>query len=153
VADKKEKVEKKRRIKGDAFWKLKGFENKIKDLQEEITEWELKKAEELKLYPDQINWATGAIFDVHTEVENGRVVHGKAIDRLSFEVLNEHKSILDKAKQIDKDMDAFKNKLARQMKIWPDMIDMKTGIIADDLYDGFDPDDESEIEEEIEEQE
>jgi hypothetical protein len=151
--EKKEKVEKKRRIQGDAFWKLKSFEKRIKDLQEELTEWELSEAEELDLYPDQINWMNGAIYKDGAEIRDGRVINAETIARLPHDVLSEHKKIIDKSKQIDKDMTEFQNNLSRQMNIWPDMIDLKTGIIADNNYDGFDPDTEDEVTcEEIEEE-
>lgn len=153
MAEKKEKVEKKRRIKGDAFWKLKGFQKRIKNLQEELTEWELKKAEELELYPDQINWMSGAIYKDGAEIQNGRVVNAEIISRLPYDVLNEHRAIVNKSKSIDKDMTEFQEKIARQLKVWPDMIDLKTGIIADNDYEGFDPDEEPEEIIEEEEQE
>jgi len=140
VADKKdEKKKKKRRIKGDAFWKLKGFEKKIQKVREELSEWELNKSEELKLYPDQINWATGAIFDPKAEIQDGRVVNAQVIERLAFDVLREHMSITEKLKKIDDEMVEYRDKLSAQLSVWPDMINLSTGIIADDNYEAVDP--------------
>ena len=99
MAVKKEK--KKRRIKGDAFWKLKGFEKKIRKIQEELSEWESKKAEEMKLYPDQINWATGAVFDPLVEIREGQVKNAQVISRLPFDAINEHKEKMKKVKELD----------------------------------------------------
>lgn len=146
MADKKEKVEKKRRIKGDAFWKLKGFEKKIRNWQEELSEWEEKKCEELGLYPDQINWVTGVILDPKSEVKDGKVVNGCIIDRLPHEVLREHKAKASDLKKIDKEMVDFRDKLCKQLNVWPDMIDLQSGIISDDDYEGVDLDEEIETE-------
>jgi len=151
VADKKEKVEKKkRRIRGDAFWKLKSFEKKIRKWQEELSEWEEKKCEELGLYPDQINWVTGVIVDPKAEIKDGVVVNGHIIDRLPHEVLREHKAKANDLKKIDKEMVDFRDKLCKQLNVWPDMIDLQSGVISDDDYEGVDPDEEPESEPEDE---
>lgn len=139
MADKNEE-KKKKRIKGKAFWKLKDFEKKIRDFQEELSEWEINKAEELELYPDQINWNTGAIFDPNAEIKNNQVLNGLVIGRLEHKTLREHKNIIDKVKLIDKEMIEFRDKLANKLEVWPDMIDLKTGVIENDVYESIDPD-------------
>jgi len=148
VADEKKKMEKKkRRIKGDAFWKLQGFQKRIREFSEEMSEWEMKTAEENELYTDQINWVTGAIFDPNAEIKDSRVINAKVIGRLPHEIIREHKTMTEKLKKIDTDMVAFRNKLCEQLKVWPDMIDLQTGIVEDDKWDGIDPETETEDEE------
>lgn len=148
MADEKKKMEKKkRRIKGDAFWKLQGFQKRIREFSEEMSEWEMKTAEENELYTDQINWVTGAIFDPNAEIKDSRVINAKVIGRLPHEIIREHKTMTEKLKKIDTDMVAFRNKLCEQLKVWPDMIDLQTGIVEDDKWDGIDPETETEDEE------
>lgn len=150
VADKKEEKKKKRRIKGDAFWKLKGFEKRVKKFQENLDEWRNEKAEELELYPDLINWATGAIFNDGADIVEGKVMNAKVVGRLDYSVLKEYRKQLEEIKKIDNDMSEFRDSLAKHLDIWPDMIDLKTGVIKDeDDYDGFDPDSDEEEKEEI----
>ena len=144
-----EEKKKRRRIKGDAFWKIQGFQKRILKAQEELNEWEISKAEELGLYPDQINWATGAIFDDKAEIRDGKVVNAQVISRLPHEVLRAHKEQGKVFKELSEEMDAFRNNLARKMKVWPDMIDISTGIVADNSWDEIDPDTITEEPEEV----
>jgi len=158
VADKKEKEEgkKKRRIRGDAFWKLRGFQKKVDKFQEELAEWEMEKLEELKLYPDQINWITGAIVDANAIIEEGRVISGQIVGRLPHEVIKAHKKEIEKLKEIDKELITFLDDLSNKLNIWPDMIDLKTGVIKDEgEYESVNPDTpvEEEKEKEVEETE
>lgn len=150
----KEKKKRKRRIKGDAFWKLKSFAKKSKEAQKEVSEWEAGKAEELELYIDQINWITGAIFDPMLEIKEGKVVTGKVIGRLSYDVIKEHKERMVKVESIEKEIIEFRDQLSEKLNVWPDMINLRTGIISNDDYEGIDPDNiEKEIETEEEEEE
>lgn len=155
MAEKEKQVEekKRRRIKGDAFWKIQSFQKRILKAQEELNDWQIAKAEELGLYPDQINWATGAVFDDKAEIKDGKVINAKVIERLPFDVLRTHKEQREVFKKLSDEMDTFRNDLARKMKVWPDMIDISTGIVSDNAWEEIDPDAiEDELEEEVTEE-
>jgi len=137
MADKKDK-KKQKRIKGKAYWKLNGFMNEIKQKQKDLAKWQLEKAEEQDLYPDQIAWGSGAIYDPLAEIVEGKVINGKTIKRLPREIFKEY---LDKIKEID-DVDVevtkYREELAEKLGIWPDMIAYATGKITGE-YDGIEP--------------
>lgn len=144
MAEKKEmeKEKRKRRVMGDAFWKLKSFEKRLRKFQENLNEWETKKAEELGLYMDQINWSTGAVFDPLAEIQEGRVINARVISRLGFDVLREHREQMEEVKQLNKEMVDYRDDLSKHLHIWPDMIDLKNGVISDESYEGINPDDQ-----------
>ncbi len=126
----KEKV--KKRIAGPEYWKLMGLMKELQKLQVKLNEWAEEKAEEMQLYPDQINWNTGSIFDPLTVIVNGKIVEGKVISRLERKAFNEHKKKVVALKKKDDEIGTFREGLAKKLNIWPDMIDFKTGVISGD---------------------
>lgn len=138
---------KQRRIRGDAYWKLNRYLKKVQKLQEEMAAWQQEQAETLGVYIDLINWRSGAIFEDTAEVKNGIVRNGKVVGRAGKEILEEYSERNKKMMELQDEVTAYRDKLARTLKIWPDQIDWKTGKIDTEAFDGIDlPEDPAEEE-------
>jgi len=144
------KAEKKqRRIKGDAYWKLNGYLKKTQKMQKDLAEWQHQKAEESTyihfdtgepitgVYPDLINWQTGAIFNDGAEIVKGMVRNGKIIGRLAKDVLTEYREKMTEQTDLTEEIDAYRNQLAMALNVWPEQIDWKTGKIDTEEFDGI----------------
>ena len=137
-----EKKKKQRRIKGEHYWTLQNMLKELKKLNKELTEWQQEQAAELEVYPDQINWAIGAIYDPLTEIEDGRVVRGKIISRIPYELLQESKEKTKAIEEQDAAIVEYREEIANKLDTWPNMIDFKTGEINVKEYSPVDPDEE-----------
>jgi len=129
---------KQRRIQGDAFWKLMAKLKKIKKAQEELVEWQQAKAEEAGVYTDLINWNTGAIFSDTAEIVNGSIRNGQIVGRIDREIIAEHREKIKQLNGIDAELGEYRDQLAKQLHVWPDQIDIKTGKIDPEEFDGED---------------
>ena len=145
-----EEKKKQRRIKGDAFWKLTRYRKKMEKAQEELAKWQQEKAEEAGVYADLINWNTGGIFSDATEIVNGVVRNGNIVGRLQKEVITEHRAKIEERMKLNEEIDAYRNKLAKVLHVWPDQIDWKTGKIDPEEFVGEELSAEPEEEEETE---
>lgn len=121
---------KKRRIKGEAFWKIHGFLKSIEDAQEALKKWTDDRAKELGKYRDQINWQTGLIYDPMVEIVDGRIVRGKSIARVPDAMMDEYNAKLDSLRTIDRDLGDYRDQLARRIGVFPQDIDLKTGEVS-----------------------
>ena len=133
-----EKEKKQRRIQGDAFWKLMAKLKTIKKAQEDLVEWQQEKAEESGVYTDLINWNTGAIFSDTAEIVNGSIRNGQIVGRLDRAIITEHREKIKQLNEIDAELGEYRDQLAKQLHVWPDQIDIKTGKIDSEEFVGED---------------
>ena len=128
MADKKTK---KRRIKGELFWKLADAREKSEEALEALREAARNKARELQLYPDQVDFVTGRVVD--------QIDGSKVIKRLDFEVLEWYQGELNKFNEIQKRWRSAQRVAAKACKLPADLIDPKTGEIHDEDVEFVDP--------------
>lgn len=139
-SDEKTDAPTKRRISGEAFWRLKGLLKKIDDAQAELKKWRESKLEEMKKYPDQVNWAVGSIYDPLVEIRDEKVVNAKVIERLPYELLIEHRNKAREIETLGADLEQLRDDLARKLNTWPDAISVRDGVVDAGSLEAVDPD-------------
>jgi hypothetical protein len=125
----------KRRIKGESFWRMHGMLKQIESGQEALKQWQDERLAELKLYRDQVNWSTAAVYDPMVEIEDGKIVRGTVIARLPAAVVAAHDEKIKALQAIDRDLGDYRDQLAKRLGLFPKDIDIKTGEVSDDDYD------------------
>jgi len=133
----------KKRIGGRNYWRIRKLVDEIKEIGKEIDKWQEAEAEKLELYPDQINWGVGSIFDPMVEIVDGQVINAKVIGRLERDLFNAAAEKREALKAKDAELGELRDELAKKLGIWPDMINVNTGVIEGD-YEEVDPDDQPE---------
>lgn len=131
---------KKRRITGESYWKLRGLQKKIEDGNRALQKWREKELEKLKLYPDQVNWATGAIYDPLVKIEGDKIISATVIGRISLELLKEHRDRVAALEPHAVQLVEIRDQLAKRMGVWPDSISLRDGNVDDDGFEAVDPD-------------
>jgi hypothetical protein len=140
-----EKQDRKRRITGEAYWRLRGLQKQLEEGQKQLQKWREEKLEELKVYPDQVNWNTGAIYDPIIEIKKdettgeGRVVNAKVIDRVPLEMLADHRAKGAELEEIAAKLVEHREHLAKRLRTWPDAISLKDGTVDGEAYVAVDP--------------
>lgn len=129
MADKKDKA--KRRIKGELFWKLTDAKDAAEEALEALRTAAREKARELKLYPDQVDFVTGRVLDPLDGT--------KVVDRLDFEVLEWYQGEVDKFNDVQRLWRDAQRAAAKACNLPADLIDPKTGEIADGNVEFVDP--------------
>jgi hypothetical protein len=130
---------KKRRITGEAYWRLRGLQKQLEEGQKALQKWREEQLEELKLYPDQLNWNTGAIYDPLAEIKDNQVVNAKVIGRVPLEMLADHRAKAAELEEIAAKLVEHREHLAKRLRTWPDAISLKDGTVDGEAYVAVDP--------------
>ena len=136
--------EKKRRIAGKAFWRIRSAMEAIEKAAKELREWREEQAKALEVYPYQLNWGLGVIYseDCTVTVQDKRevVTNGKIERKIPQEILDEDRKRRDEIETKDVSLGQFRDKLAKKLEVHPADIDLKSGVISDDGFEDIDVD-------------
>ena len=120
-----------KRVTGEAYWRMRGLVKKLDEATKAIQAWREAECERRSLYPDQVNWAVGAIYDTAAEIRDGQVVNAKVVGRLPLEVLAAQRALIATVRALDEELVEYRDNLARRLRVWPEQIFFKDGSISE----------------------
>jgi hypothetical protein len=115
---------KRRRIRGEHFWAIRKCAQEVDDTRRALQDATQDEAKALNLYPDQVNWDSGATFQVAGDERPNGHIPQDALARIT-----------EKARAFKEAQKALRDKLnivAEIVGTWPDVINPATGEITDD---------------------
>jgi hypothetical protein len=113
-----EEQKKQKRVAGELYWKM---YDKVLEIQEEgkkIKEWMQDEIKKLNLYADQVDFNTGKVVNDDSQ-----------ITRLPQSVLEELRTRRVAIDRLSLDLDQLVRNAALRARVYPDMINPKTGEI------------------------
>lgn len=145
MTEEKKPEVRRRRLRGQKLGELRRMMKKLHGAVKALNRCRDDILDAHELFPDQINWGSGILYDVGAKNADGkteeeRAANRIAIGRITKEEQQRERQLRLEVESIDSEIGDLKWELAEKLGCFPADIDSGTGQITGTPVDGVDPD-------------